>query len=71
MCMRDVWRAKTLADKGHTIATEKGYRYLMLLSGFVRGWALAEEENTEKGLEAMRTCVRWHARPAPVSARRC
>ena len=58
MCMRDVWRAKTLADKGHTIATEKGYRYLMLLSGFVRGWALAEEENTEKGLEAMRTCVR-------------
>ena len=57
MCLRDVRRAKTLVDKGLTIATEKGYRYLMLLGGFVRGWALAEEGNAEEGLEVMRSCV--------------
>jgi class 3 adenylate cyclase/predicted ATPase len=57
MCLRDVQRAKTLADKGLTIATDKGYRYLTLLGGFVRGWALAEEDNAEEGFEAMRRSV--------------
>jgi tetratricopeptide (TPR) repeat protein len=57
MCLRDVGRAKTLADQGLAIATDKGYRYLMLLGGFVRGWTLAEESNAEEGLEAMRRSV--------------
>jgi class 3 adenylate cyclase/predicted ATPase len=57
MCLRDVRRAKILADKGLTIATEKGYRYLTLLGGFVRGWALAEEHGAPDGFEAMRRGV--------------
>jgi predicted ATPase len=52
MCLRDVRRAKALVDTGLMIATDKGYPYLMLLGGFVRGWALAEESNAEEGFEA-------------------
>ena len=57
MYLRDGDRVKAAVGECLAIATEKGYRYFLVMGGFVRGWALAEAGAADEGIALMIRCL--------------
>ncbi len=47
-------QAKALAGEGVAIAADKGYRFLMILGGFLLGWLVVEHGQAAEGFAQMR-----------------
>jgi class 3 adenylate cyclase/tetratricopeptide (TPR) repeat protein len=55
---RDVEHARVAAEETIAFASDKGYRYLILLGNFTRAWALARSGAAAEGLAAMDQCIK-------------
>jgi class 3 adenylate cyclase/tetratricopeptide (TPR) repeat protein len=54
----DVERANAGAAETMSLAIDKGYRYFVLLSDFIHGWALARAAGADKGLITMERSIK-------------
>jgi class 3 adenylate cyclase len=57
MLLRDIASTKNLVEEGLSLALEKGYRYMTLMGGFLRGWVAVEEGAADEGLAMMRRAI--------------
>lgn len=57
MLLRDIASTKNLVEEGLGLALEKGYRYMTLMGGFLRGWVAVEEGAADEGLAMMRRAI--------------
>ena len=56
--LRDVPDARAAAAETLALASEKGYRYFILLGTFVQGWARSRSGEMEVGLATMDRCIK-------------
>ena len=57
LCLRDGARATEALGECLAVSMDKGYRFFLLMGGFVRGWLLAQAGSAEEGFAAMARSV--------------
>jgi class 3 adenylate cyclase/tetratricopeptide (TPR) repeat protein len=56
--LRDIESARAAAAETIALASDKGYRYFMLLGNFTQAWSLAQSGAMAEGLATMTQCIK-------------